>query len=48
MRSYLINKNLCFYCWLRRRIGKQQALQVANTIERGILIFGRDPIPYER
>ncbi len=42
MRSTLINKNLSFYYWLRRRIGRQQALNVANTLERIILIFGRE------
>jgi hypothetical protein len=42
MRSLLINKNLSFYYWLRKKIGKKRALRVANTIERLILIFGRD------
>ncbi len=41
MRSFLINKNLCFYYWLRKRIGKRYAYMLANTLERGILIFGR-------
>jgi len=44
MRSYLINKNLCFYYWLRKRIGKEKALPIANVIERGILIFGREVV----
>jgi hypothetical protein len=41
MRGFLINKNLCFYYWLRKRIGKTPALRAANTIERVILVFGR-------
>lgn len=43
MRSFLINKNLCFYYWLRKRIGKTRALGVANAIENIILISGRKP-----
>jgi len=46
MRSFLINKNLCLYYWLKKKIGKKWALGVANTIEKIILIFGRDIIPY--
>jgi hypothetical protein len=46
MRSFLINKNLCFYYWLRKRIGKKPALWVASTIEETILIFGREEMPY--
>jgi hypothetical protein len=46
MRSFLINKNLCFYYWLKTKIGKKWALGVANTIEKTILIFGRDTLPY--
>jgi hypothetical protein len=45
-RSFLINKNLCFYYWLRKRTGKKQALWVANNIEKTILIFGREVVPY--
>jgi hypothetical protein len=45
MRSYLINKNLCFYYWLRRGIGKKEALRVAGTIERIVLLFGREALP---
>jgi len=37
----LINKNLSFYCWLRKRIGKKWAYKVAITTESGILVFGR-------
>jgi hypothetical protein len=44
MRSFLINKNLSFYYWLKRRIGKTSALRVANTLEKVILIFGREQI----
>jgi hypothetical protein len=46
MRSLLINKNISLYYWLRKRIGKTIALEVANVIERVILIFGRERIPY--
>ncbi len=46
MRGFLINKNLCFYYWLKKRIGKTRALGVANTIEKIILILGREAIPY--
>jgi hypothetical protein len=45
MRSYLINKNLCLYYRLRKRIGKNQALWITSTIEKGILIFGREAMP---
>ncbi len=41
MRSLLINKNLAFYYWLKKRIGKKGAFSVAIVIERIILIFGR-------
>jgi len=44
MRNFLINKNLCFYYWLRKRIGKEWALRVANKIEKIILVFGREQI----
>jgi hypothetical protein len=47
MRSFLINKNLCFYYWLRKRIGKKPALGAANNIEETILIFGREEMPYK-
>jgi hypothetical protein len=46
MRGFLINKNLCFYYWLKKRIGKTRALGVANIIEKIILILGREAIPY--
>lgn len=48
MRSLLINKNISFYYWLRKRIRKTIALQVANAIERVILIFGRERMPCPR
>ena len=44
MRSYLINKNLCFYYRLRRGIGKKEALKVASAIERIVLLFGREAL----
>ena len=44
MRGFLINKNLCFYYWLRKRIGKERAYSVSSTLEKVILIFGREPI----
>ena len=46
MRSFLINKNLCLYYWLKKKIGKKGALRVANAIENTVLVFGRDIIPY--
>jgi len=45
MRSFLINKNLCLYYWLRKRIGKKRAIFVAGAIEKAILIFRREVIP---
>jgi hypothetical protein len=45
MRSFLINKNLSLYYWLRKRIGKRQAQCIANTIEKTILLFGREVMP---
>ena len=44
MRKFLINKNICHYYWLRKRIGKERAYRVACTIEKVILIFGRDQV----
>jgi hypothetical protein len=46
MRSFLINKNLCLYYWLKKTIGKVWALRVADTIEKAILILGRQINPY--
>ena len=37
MKAYLINKNLCFYYWLRKKIGKKNALRLARDIEKVIL-----------
>ncbi len=42
MRSFLINKNLCLFYWLRKKIGKKSALWVVSNIEETILIFGRE------
>jgi len=44
MRGLLINKNLCFYYWLRKRIGKKWAQRVAIITENGILVFGRSKV----
>jgi hypothetical protein len=41
MRGFLINKNLSLYYWLKKRIGKEKASRIANTLEKVILIFGR-------
>lgn len=48
MRSFLVNKNLSFYYWLKKRTGKAIALNVANAIEKVILIFGRERMPSRR
>lgn len=45
MRSFLINKNLSLYYLLKRKIGKRPSLVVANTIEKALLIFGREKMP---
>ncbi len=42
MRTFLINKNLCFYYWLKKKIGKERAFRVVNKIEKIILVFGRE------
>jgi len=44
MRSFLINKNLSLYYWLKKRIGKRGAFWVANSIEKVVLIFGREQV----
>jgi hypothetical protein len=44
MRSFLINKNLSLYYWLKKRIGRRGAFWVAKTIENVILIFGREQV----
>ncbi|HSB05099.1 MAG TPA: hypothetical protein VLK23_07860 [Thermodesulfobacteriota bacterium] len=45
MRSFLINKNLSLYYFLKRMIGKKWGFVVAGTIEKAILIFGREELP---
>jgi hypothetical protein len=30
--------------WLKKRIGKREALRVAGTVEKTILIFGKEQI----
>jgi len=42
MRSFLINKNLCLYYWLRKRIGKKQALWISTHIEKVMFLLGRE------
>jgi len=42
MRSFLINKNLSLFYWLKKRIGKKGAFRVVNALEKVILIFGRE------
>jgi hypothetical protein len=44
MRSFLINRNLCFYYWLRKKIGKRGEFRVANSVEKMISIFGREQV----
>ncbi len=44
MRSFLINKNLSFYYWLKKRIGKRWAFLAANSIEKVVLVFGREQV----
>lgn len=48
MRSFLINKNLSLYYWLKKRTGKAVAFEVADMIEKVILIFGRERMPRRR
>jgi hypothetical protein len=48
MRGFLINKNLCFYYWLKKRVGKKWAFRVAITAEKGILIFERESMQDRR
>jgi len=45
MRSFLINKNLSLYYWLKKRIRKKWAFRVVGTIEKVILMFGREVVP---
>ncbi len=44
VKSFLINKNLSLYYWLKKRIVKREAFWVANTIEKVILILGREKV----
>jgi len=44
MRSFLINKNLSLYYWLKKKIGKRGGFWVANSIEKVILLFGREQL----
>jgi hypothetical protein len=46
VRNFLINKNLCLYYRLKKKIRKKWALKVSNTIEKTILVFGREEMPY--
>jgi len=46
MRGFLINKNLCLYFCLKKKIGKKCALGMANAIEKALLIFGREVVLY--
>ena len=46
MRSFLINKNLCLYCWLRKRVGKKQALWISTHIEKAMFLLGREVMPF--
>jgi len=48
MRSFLINKNMALYYWLRRRFGKAVAFRVANATEKVILVFGRERMPHRK
>ncbi len=48
VRSFLINKNLALYYWLKKRIGKNLAFRIVNDIERVITIFGREGIPEQQ
>jgi hypothetical protein len=43
-RSSLINRNLSLYYRLKKRIGKRGGFGVANSIEKVILIFGRERV----
>jgi len=48
MRGFLINKNLCLFYWLRKRVRKDSALRIVKMIEKLILAFGREQIPNRR
>jgi len=42
MISFLVNKNLSLFYWLKKRIGKKRAFKVAIIFEKIILLFGRE------
>jgi hypothetical protein len=43
MRSYIINKILCFQYRLRKVIGGKKAMQVCSVMERAFsMLFGRE------
>jgi hypothetical protein len=46
MRSFLINKNLCLYYWLRKRVGKKEALWISTHIEKAMFLLGREVMPF--
>ncbi|OGP88838.1 MAG: hypothetical protein A2156_07545 [Deltaproteobacteria bacterium RBG_16_48_10] len=48
MRSFLINKNLTLYYWLKKRLGKESAFRMVNDIEKVITLFGREEMPEQR
>jgi hypothetical protein len=43
-RGDLMNKNLSFMYWLKKRIGKEKAFMVCSMTEKILLIFGRERI----
>jgi len=44
MKSFLIHNNRCLYYWLKKKIGKRGGSWVANSLEKVILIFGREQV----
>jgi len=36
---------MSLYYWLKKRLGKKKALRIANSLERAMLIFGREGPP---
>ena len=42
MISFLVNKNLSLFYWLKKRIWKKRAFKVAIIVEKIILTFGRE------
>jgi hypothetical protein len=45
MKSFLIQHNIPLDHLLKRIIGKKRSLVIARTIEKAILIFGREEAP---